>query len=166
MEALLPTIFMLGLDGFVVCVGLGSLENGRRLRYPLLALFGLCDGTATLIGALNGPFSPFWTWCAAYGVCVLALAWRGWVIPAVQPLMLLLPILLALDNLTVAVASDGLPIGAHAVVTGLVSGSMAFAGLSLGSALANRFRANRFRLASGYIAGPCLLVAAVILATA
>jgi putative Mn2+ efflux pump MntP len=140
------------------------------MRYSLSLLFGVCDGLSAYLGATlvhvdldsmpwahnMGPILV-----AAYAVYVLALASNAQAIVRSRPLLFVLPVLLSLDNFAegTVLAQQGLPVGEAAIAMVLVSGIMALAGMTLGSALANLWRVPRPVVAgSGLIAAALLLL--------
>jgi hypothetical protein len=138
----LTTAFALGLDGFIVCVALGSQRFGPS-RTRLLALaFGACDALALLAGAAWG--RPFPMMEGVVPIIVAACVVLVFAFPErARMLAFVLPIPLAFDNV-VATAGHGsaLPF-ADAALTAAVSAVLAFAGLSLGARLASGAVRNR-----------------------
>ena len=130
----LASVLALGLDGFIVCVGLGTLRFGWTRRYLLATMCGITDAVATAAGAAYG-MRVSWEnlipgIVAAWLLVVLLSGKRA------RTLAFSLPIPLALDNL-VAGASHALrPSLTDIAVAGAVSAALAFAGLCLGAWLA------------------------------
>ena len=136
----LASVLALGLDGFIVCTGLGTLRFGwKSRRYLLATMCGITDAVATAAGAAYG-MRVSWEnlipgIVAAWLLVVLLSGKRAWnagVLPA-HPVR-------AFYNL-VAGASHGIrPSLTDIVVGGAVSAALAFAGLCLGAGLAPRVR--------------------------
>ena len=156
---------LLGIDSFIACMAIGAIVD-KRWRLPLVALFGLADGVAFLIGAGLG-----WTisagvtevlevgTLAALGLWLLVVAagtrrfadlWPVWV----------LPLALAMDNLAYGVASDysGSLLG-HATEQALASALLAFAGLYVAGLLPRVLPAMDRRAVAIRFAGAALLLA-------
>jgi len=130
----LASVLALGLDGFIVCVGLGTLRFGWTRRYLLATMCGITDAVAMAAGA-------------AYG---LRVSWEN-LIPGIVAAWLLvillsgkraralafsLPIPLAFDNLVAGASYPIRPSLTDIAVAGAVSAALAFAGLCLGAWLA------------------------------
>jgi putative Mn2+ efflux pump MntP len=138
----LTTAFALGLDGFIVCVALGSQRFGAVATCRLAMLFGTCDALAMLAGAAWGRPLPLEALVPGVvaGALMLVLLFPA----RARALAFLLPVPLALDNF-VASAGHGtaLPL-AGAALSGAASAVLACAGLALGAGFASsaaRFRA-------------------------
>jgi hypothetical protein len=139
----LASVLALGLDGFIVCAGLGTLRFGWTRRYLLATMCGITDAVATAAGAAYG-MRVSWEnlipgIVAAWLLVVLLSGKRA------RTLAFSLPIPLALDNL-VAGASH-VPSPGDIAVAGAASAALAFAGLCLGAWLAPRV-ARAWRLLS------------------
>ena len=153
---------LLGVDSLIACIAIGAIVD-RRWRLPLVALFGVADGTAFLIGAGLG-----WTLSAgltevlevgtlaALGLYLLVVA-AGSRRLAELPVWLV-PIALIADNLAYGVANDysGSLLG-HAAEQALSSSLLALVGLLAVAAVLPR--AERRAVAVRF-AGGALLVAA------
>jgi hypothetical protein len=152
---------LLGIDSLIACVAIGAIVD-RRWRLPLVALFGVADGTAFLIGAGLG-----WTLSAgltevlevgtlaALGLYLLVVA-AGSRRLAELPVWLV-PIALIADNLAYGVAYSGSLLG-HAAEQALSSSLLALVGL-LAVAAVLPWAAERRAVAVRF-AGGALLVAA------
>jgi hypothetical protein len=153
---------LLGIDSLIACVAIGAIVD-RRWRLPLVALFGVADGTAFLIGAGLG-----WTLSAgltevlevgtlaALGLYLLVVA-AGSRRLAELPVWLV-PIALIADNLAYGVANDysGSLLG-HAAEQALSSSLLALVGLLAVAAVLPRVER---RAVAVRFAGGALLVAA------
>jgi hypothetical protein len=151
---------LLGIDSLIACVAIGAIVD-RRWRLPLVALFGVADGTAFLIGAGLG-----WTLSAgltevlevgtlaALGLYLLVVA-AGSRRLAELPVWLV-PIALIADNLAYGVAYSGSLLG-HAAEQALSSSLLALVGLLAVAAVLPRVER---RAAAVRFAGGALLVAA------
>jgi hypothetical protein len=153
---------LLGIDSLIACVAIGAIVD-RRWRLPLVALFGVADGTAFLIGAGLG-----WTLSAgltevlevgtlaALGAYLLVVA-AGSRRLAELPVWLV-PIALTADNLAYGVANDysGSLLG-HAAQQALSSSLLALVGLLAVAAVLPRMER---RVDAVRFAGGALLVAA------
>jgi hypothetical protein len=147
---------LLGIDSLIACVAIGAIVD-RRWRLPLVALFGVADGAAFLIGAGLG-----WTLSAgltevlevgtlaALGLYLLVVA-AGSGRLAELPVWLV-PIALTADNLAYGVANDysGSLLG-HAAEQALSSSLLALVGLLAVAAVLPRVerRADAVRVAGG-----------------
>jgi hypothetical protein len=151
---------LLGIDSLIACVAIGAIVD-RRWRLPLVALFGVADGTAFLIGAGLG-----WTLSAgvtevlevgtlaALGLYLLVVA-AGSRRLAELPVWLV-PIALIADNLAYGVAYSGSLLG-HAAEQALSSSLLALVGLLAVAAVLPRVER---RVVAVRFAGGALLVAA------
>jgi hypothetical protein len=151
---------LLGIDSLIACVAIGAIVD-RRWRLPLVALFGVADGTAFLIGAGLG-----WTLSAgltevlevgtlaALGLYLLVVA-AGSRRLAELPVWLV-PIALIADNLAYGVAYSGSLLG-HAAEQALSSSLLALVGLLAVAALLPQVER---RAVAVRFAGGALLVAA------
>jgi hypothetical protein len=151
---------LLGIDSLIACVAIGAIVD-RRWRLPLVALFGVADGTAFLIGAGVG-----WTLSAgvtevlevgtlaALGLYLLVVA-AGSRRLAELPVWLV-PIALIADNLAYGVAYSGSLLG-HAAEQALSSSLLALVGLLAVAAVLPRVER---RVVAVRFAGGALLVAA------
>jgi hypothetical protein len=151
---------LLGIDSLIACLAIGAIVD-RRWRLPLVALFGVADGAAFLIGAGLG-----WTLSAgltevlevgtlvALGLYLLVVA-AGSRRLAELPVWLV-PIALIADNLAYGVAYSGSLLG-HAAQQAVSSSLLALVGLLAVAAVLPRVerRADAVRFAGG-----ALLVAA------
>ena len=130
----LASVLALGLDGFIVCVGLGTLRLGWTRSYLLATMFGISDALAMVAGAAYGMRVPWENLIpgivAAWLLVVLLSGKRA------RTLAFSLPIPLALDNLVAGVSHGIRPSLDDIAVAGAVSASLAFAGLCLGAGLA------------------------------
>jgi hypothetical protein len=157
---------LLGIDSFIACMAIGAIVD-RRWRLPLVALFGLADGGAFLIGAgLGWQLSAGVTevleigTLAALGVWLLVVAagtrrfaelWPVWV----------LPFALTLDNLAYGAVGDhstGWLLG-HAGEQALSSSLLAIAGLLAALGLARVLPVMERRAVAVRFAGAALLLA-------
>ena len=151
---------LLGIDSLIACLAIGAIVD-RRWRLPLVALFGVADGAAFLIGAGLG-----WTLSAgltevlevgtlaALGLYLLVVA-AGSRRLAELPVWLV-PIALIADNLAYGVAYSGSLLG-HAAEQALSSSLLALVGLLAVAAVLPRMER---RAVAVRFAGGALLVAA------
>jgi hypothetical protein len=151
---------LLGIDSLIACLAIGAIVD-RRWRLPLVALFGVADGAAFLIGAGLG-----WTLSAgltevlevgtlaALGLYLLVVA-AGSRRLAELPVWLV-PIALTADNLAYGVAYSGSLLG-HAAEQALSSSLLALVGLLAVAAVLPRVER---RVVAVRFAGGALLVAA------
>jgi hypothetical protein len=153
---------LLGIDSLIACLAIGAIVD-RRWRLPLVALFGVADGAAFLIGAGLG-----WTLSAgltevlevatlaALGLYLLVVA-AGSRRLAEFPVWLV-PFALTLDNLAYGVGSNysGSLLG-HAGEQALSSSLLALVGLLAVAAVLPRVER---RAAAVRFAGGALLLAA------
>ena len=151
-------ILLLGLasalDSFAISASVGSvgLIRSRNIRLPLA--FGICDGLASLLGAMFeiGPDSganrrlalivPLMVACYAVYVVFLAKLTQTFGGGAgAHRLVFGLPLCLSVDNFFTGgrLITSGLPIPVAAAFFGLLSGLFAFAGLRLGWRVAARW---------------------------
>lgn len=158
----LTTTLLLGCDSLVAAAALGPLARGRR-RWVLAALFGGCDGLATLVAAVGLFRLPH----LAVGLVPLALACYGCYLLAVSAWarrvgrlgMFVTPVLLSLDNLVTGSADTAGLSARQAPVVALTSCLLALVGLILGANAAARTDISRKRLT-----GAGLLAAALVFA--
>jgi putative Mn2+ efflux pump MntP len=143
------TGLLLGLDSFLVSVGIGTLPTGWVRRYRLAIAFALCDGLASGIGSLfHADWREALEWSewlgpaavAAYGLYVLVLAWKSQTLIDRSRgawLAIGLPICLSLDNLAVGVDATeaGVPVAFIALAFGAVSGLLSLLGSALGASI-------------------------------
>ncbi len=137
----------LALDSFAVSASVGATGLSRSQHLRLSLAFGICDGLGSLFGTMleigpNDSANRWLLWIgpltvAAYALYVLLLAkltlslgsrsGSRWLVCG-------LPLCLSLDNLLVGgrLGALGLPAPVTAVLFGLCSGLLAFAGLRLG----------------------------------
>lgn len=116
-------IFLLGFDSLIAGLMIGPALSLWRDRALFALLFGICDGAATLLGAVVPHFVPeppaVLLYLLAIPLVILG-AWRsrGWLYAT--------PVLFSLDNFAASSAASDAP--------GLALGSaaMAAAGLALG----------------------------------
>jgi hypothetical protein len=153
---------LLGIDSLIACLAIGAIVD-RRWRLPLVALFGVADGAAFLIGAGLG-----WTLSAgltevlevatlaALGLYLLVVA-AGSRRLAEFPVWLV-PFALTLDNLAYGVGNNysGSLLG-HAGEQALSSSLLALVGLLAVAAVLPRVER---RAAAVRFAGGALLLAA------
>jgi hypothetical protein len=156
---------LLGIDSFIACMAIGAIVD-KRWRLPLVALFGLADGAAFLIGAgLGWTISAgvtevlevgtlaalgLWLLVVAAGTRRFAELWPVW----------LLPFALTMDNLAYGVASDysGSLLG-HATEQALSSALLALVGLYVAGLLPRVLPAMDRRAVAIRFAGASLLLA-------
>lgn len=159
---------LLGMDSFVVSLGLGPLVRGRK-RYAIASAFGLCDGAAILLAPLfstsfAGAISSLEervlpVLVIAYAIYVVALTrnaralaqgWAGW---------LVLPVATSIDNLAAGPLAGGtVSIGVVAFLCAFISAAMSLAALAIGETVQKRIPINPrnvaaagFLLAAGYL---------------
>lgn len=150
-DTMIAMILLLGLalalDSFAVSASVGAAGLSRSQHLRLSLAFGICDGLASLFGTMipMGPDDSANRWLlwigpltvAAYALYVLLLAKltvsAGSRMGA-RWLVFGLPLCLSLDNLLVGgrLNALGLPAPITAVLFGIGSGLLAFAGLRLG----------------------------------
>jgi putative Mn2+ efflux pump MntP len=125
---------------------------GKRDERALVGLFGLCDGTATLLGAIfsvawlrSVPPMPEWFGAAlvfAYGLFVLLAARLGRTFDPARRrwAAYILPPLLSLDNLIAGLHTTPAwgSLVSFAVFCGLTSALFAAVGMRLGRSVAGR----------------------------
>jgi putative Mn2+ efflux pump MntP len=126
------THFVLGFDSFVVCLALGPSRFSVASRYLLAAAFGTCDALAMLLGAAH-PLHAAWPGLAPF--LLAACLTFVFLFPSrARALAFVLPVPLAWDNFVDG--ANGLAASpADALSTGLISASLALAGLYLSAAL-------------------------------
>jgi putative Mn2+ efflux pump MntP len=139
--------FALALDSFAVSASLGAAGLSRPRHFRLSLSFGICDGLASLFGALLGvgpdDSSDQWLhWIAplavaAYALYVLLVAkltLSAGISMDARWLVFGLPVCLSLDNFLTGGRLNALqlPVPVTAMLFGLCSGLLAFAGLRLG----------------------------------
>jgi hypothetical protein len=154
--------FLLGLDGFVVCLALGPLstysswpdirrEAPLAVLFGLAALFGLCDGVALLAGNSLEPLLP---WAGTFMPALIGL-WSVLVLLLVildpRPLLPLVPLLLGFDNLLTAAVSGQTIQPDDAALSATVSAVLAAAGLLAGRAVIRRMSPAPTRLAGASV---------------
>jgi hypothetical protein len=150
----------------IACMAIGAIVD-RRWRLPLVALFGLADAAAFLIGAgLGWTLSAgltevlevgtlaalaVWLLVVAAGTRRMAELWPVWV----------LPLALTMDNLAYGVASDySGSLAGHAVEQAASSSLLALVGLSAAAVVLPRvLPAIERRAVAIRFAGAALLLA-------
>jgi hypothetical protein len=153
---------LLGIDSLIACLAIGAIVD-RRWRLPLVALFGIADGTAFLIGAGLG-----WTLSAGLTevleVATLAALGAYLLVVAAGSRQLtrlpvwLVPFALTMDNLAYGVANDySGSLAGHAAEQAVSSSVLALVGLL---AVAAVFPRVERRAAAVRVAGGALLLAA------
>ena len=120
---LLLTTVSLGFDSFLAAFFISPMIVSWRWRAGYATLFGVCDGLATLLGAVIPHRLPEPPAAVMYLLCVMLIIMgarrsRAWLFAT--------PVLLSLDNL----AAGGT---AAAPALALGSAAMAAAGLALGA---------------------------------
>jgi hypothetical protein len=157
---------LLGIDSLIACMAIGAIVD-RRWRLPLIALFGLADAAAFLIGAgLGWTLSAgltvvleigtlaalaVWLLVVAAGTRRMAELWPVWV----------LPLALTMDNLAYGVASDySGSLAGHAAEQAASSSLLALVGLSAAAVVLPRvLPAIERRAVAIRFAGAALLLA-------
>lgn len=131
---ILPAVVLFGSDSLLAGLALGPILASWRARAAYAMLFGVCDGVATLLGAMvphRVPEPP----AVLFYLVAAALLIRG---ARRDPAWLYaLPVLFSLDNFAASNSAADAP--------GLALGSAAMAGLGL--ALGGLGRRMAFRLA-------------------
>jgi manganese efflux pump family protein len=142
MASLVLLALGLGADSFRVSAAVGALGSTRRLRIVLT--FGVCDGLATAAGLTSG-----WSLesvlhrraaivgsivVGLYGLLVIRSTLSRDAPESCRGIETAIPLALSLDNLGagVALGTLGYPIFPWAVLFGLSSAAMSFAGLCIG----------------------------------
>ena len=115
--------FALSSDSFIAGLMIGSIIEHPRERVWFALSFGICDGAASLLGALVPRMAPDLPDLVLYLICVVffvqgARRNRHW--------LLAIPVVLGIDNFAAGTPASQAPILA------LYSMLMAFAGLALG----------------------------------
>lgn len=118
------TTVSLGFDSFLAAFFIGPMIVSWRWRAGYAALFGVCDGVATLLGAAMPHRLPEPPAAVLYLLCVMVIIMgarrsRAWLFAT--------PVLLSLDNLATAGTAAAAP------VLALGSAAMAAAGFALGA---------------------------------
>jgi putative Mn2+ efflux pump MntP len=134
------TALSLSTDSLVVAVALAQLFTSIPSRMVLVLLFGVCDGTAVIVGAELGwrlgvslSSQVVVLLLAFYGFYVLAVARWRWRAVSRGPAWLL-PFMMSLDNLAYGVETHGgKALADQAVVLGLSSSLMTAIGLAMGT---------------------------------
>jgi hypothetical protein len=113
---------LLGLDSFVAGLVIGPMLKSWRGRWGLAALFGLCDGVGSFMGAMLPHAIPDAPDILIYGVAATVATFAAqrntrWLAS--------LPIILAIDNLTAGAPAT------EACVLAISSGLMALIGIAL-----------------------------------
>jgi hypothetical protein len=157
---------LLGVDSLIAGLAIGAIVD-RRWRLPLVALFGLADGAAFLIGAgLGWQLSAGATEALEIGTLAALGSWLLVVAASTQRLAQLwpvwvLPFALTLDNLAYGAVGDhsaGWLLG-HAGEQALSSSLLAFVGLVVAAGLPRVLPVLERRAAAYRVAGAALLVA-------
>jgi putative Mn2+ efflux pump MntP len=173
-EVILLLGLALALDSFAVSASVGAAGLSRSRHLGLSLSFGICDGLASLFGAMlgigaDGSSEQWLHWIGplavvAYALYVLLLAKltistdgstdARWVVFG-------LPLCLSLDNFLAGGRLNALdlPAPVTAILFGLCSGLLAFAGLRLGEWASARWQCQARR--AGLLG---LIVLAVVLA--
>jgi hypothetical protein len=183
MVGLAGAALLLSLDSVVVSFALGACRIGGQRKW-LAAAFGLCDGTASLVGlflgiSIAGKIAVVGEWggpalVGAYAVILLVCARLGRGMAdsrsrLVIPWLYLLPLVMSLDNLTASFALvQGESPVVCAAVMGLVSGIGSLCAFQAGewaSTALERFgRTLGIRGKVQYLEGLILVSAALLLA--
>src|SRR5271156_6749415 len=139
------TSLSLGIDSLILGAVVVPFITGAKARWLLAALFGLCDGVASVIHSLTDlqvawvhpdVLPSVFAICYAGYVSVLAL-WAKRT-PVAWPLWLL-PVLASLDNLLESPTRQvAAPLGLVWAYLGVTSGLMAATGMSVGLLYAAR----------------------------
>ena len=168
--------FALSLDSFAVSASVAATGLNRGRHLGLAFAFGICDGVASLAGAMVGigPEVASNQWLHWAGPLALAayLAYVFFLAKLTESagksadarwLVLGLPACLSLDNFLTGglLNSLGLPAPVIAAVFGLCSGFLAFTGLRLGGWAADRWPCQARR--AGTLALFCLAVVLAVL---
>ena len=133
---------LLGLDSFVVCLGLGTLVP-RKCCASLALAFGVCDAVASASGALAGNWLPNvtgldWSPLLAFGIVAYAALVvifarrppnlgrraRGWFV---------VPLISSLDNLIAGAGAPGSAQFGNSLFLAAASAALALVGLKLGA---------------------------------
>ena len=134
------TDFILGLDGFVFCLVLGRSCFSPSRRILLAMAFGFCDALATLLGA---GFPPHAVWPGLVPCVTAACLTFAFLLPSqARALAFVFPVPLSLDNFVDAANGHVAPL-VHAVSIGVLSASLALAGLYFAAVVAARRNARR-----------------------
>jgi putative Mn2+ efflux pump MntP len=172
---------LLSLDSFVASFGLGACGKGHRQRNRLAVAFGICDGTATLIGmtlgaAIGSRLAPYADWIAplfvgCYAIVVLVMTRLGNSVAGANPtrdlrILYSIPLVMGLDNLAEA-ATLGSSVSAPVCAAGMVvaSGLLSLFGFRAGELTGTRlYRMMESRTVGRYLGGLALLIASFTLA--
>jgi hypothetical protein len=114
-------IFALGLDSFIGGLLVGPVLTRWRDRLGLAALFGVCDGVASLVGGMLPHTFPDIPQALVYGLAVVLVGLAG---RRSRSWLLASPLVLALDNL-----ATGAPAAAVPAIAGS-SGLLALVGMT------------------------------------
>jgi putative Mn2+ efflux pump MntP len=181
MVSFLAIAVLLSLDSFVASSGLGACGIGHRQRNWLAAAFGVCDGSATLLGltfgaAIGSRFELFADWVAplfvgCYAIVVLVMTRLGKSIAGAHRtrdlrMLYAIPVVMGLDNFAEA-AALGFTVPAPACAAGVVvvSGLCSLCGFRAGALTGTRlYRMLESRAVGRYVEGLALLTAAFTLA--
>ncbi len=141
----LITVLLVGLDNFIVCAGLGTLNLPAKRQQILVGLFMLAEMGMPLVGyslALgeSGELAGWLEWLGPMVYVLVALLVTAGavagakVLPLVQSsrLIYLLPLLLAMDNLLAGASASAGGIEGNVYVMGLISALACIGGLWLG----------------------------------
>jgi putative Mn2+ efflux pump MntP len=156
---------LLGVDGFVISLGLGPLVEGRQ-RYRVAMAFGICDGVAIMIAPhLGSSFTSAMSSLAdrapplllvAYALYVAMLALRSRALMAGRAGWLVLPVMASLDNLAAGPLLDGTVASCGGVwMSAFISATMSLLALAASGALQKGIR-----VAPGWLAAGLLFAAA------
>ncbi len=181
MVSFVAVAVLLSLDSFVASFGLGACGTGYRQRNRLAVAFGVCDGTATLLGltlgaAIGSRLAPFADWVAplfvgCYAIVVLVMTRLGNSIAGAHRtrdlrILYSIPLVMGLDNLAEA-AALGFSVPAPVCAAGVVvtSGLLSLGGFRAGELTGTRlYRMMNSTAVGRYLEGLALLTASFALA--
>jgi len=150
MEAAIAVGILIGLDNFRFGLGLGTLELSLRRRWQLAASFGVFEALMPVAGAITGPVLAhgamrFVEWSVPVvfaAVGFIALVSGLWDLDLRRRLsgssaLFFVPLALSIDNLVAgeAISIIEVPVIVSLTLVGLLSATLAFAGLFLGAVL-------------------------------